>query len=106
MTQAANLSGTGICVAWLCYSGGTTTILASFNVASVARTATGQYTITFTNALTDSNYAAVVTGQNAPNNNTSFYVNNSITKNASGFGICQNGGGTAYDGLMYVAVFR
>jgi hypothetical protein len=61
MTQAANLSGTGICVAWVNFngtSGASPVIRASFNVSSVVRNGTGDYTITFTNALPDVNYSA------------------------------------------------
>jgi hypothetical protein len=38
---------------------GSTAIRASFNVSSVTRNGTGDYTITFTNALTDANYSCV-----------------------------------------------
>jgi hypothetical protein len=106
MTQAANLAGTGVCVAWLTYSGSTATISASFNVASVVRTTTGSYSITFTNPPTDQNYAVVITPQANVGNTISSYVNNAVTKNTSGFGICLNAGGTAFDSLIYVAVFR
>lgn len=47
----------GSCVAWVVFNGVTTvTINASYNVSSVTRTTTGQYTINFTNALVDNNY--------------------------------------------------
>ncbi len=46
--------------AWVNFNGtgaiGNQTIRASYNVASVNKTATGTYTITFTSALTDANY--------------------------------------------------
>jgi len=61
MTQAANLAGTGICVAWVNFNGTTSpgTIRAAFNVSSVTRAATGDYVVNFLNALTDTNYATV-----------------------------------------------
>ena len=51
--------------AWVNFDGVTTppTIRASGNVSSVARTATGDYTINFTNAMPDVNYAAHVSAQ-------------------------------------------
>lgn len=66
------------CKAWVSFDGTTTppTIRGSGNIASVAVTAgqpNGDYTITFTNAMADANYAAICTGdiatgttQNAP----------------------------------------
>jgi hypothetical protein len=52
------------CRAWVNFNGTTNvggfcTIRASFNVTSVADNGTGDYTINFTNALPDANYAAV-----------------------------------------------
>lgn len=42
---------------WNGLSGASPVIKASYNVSSITRTATGKYTLAFTNALTDSNYA-------------------------------------------------
>ena len=51
----------GSAKAWVRYAGtsGGATINASYNVSSLSRVAAGQYTINFTNALTDANYAVV-----------------------------------------------
>jgi hypothetical protein len=50
-----------LCRAWVNYKGTATRgINASFNVSSVTYNATGDYTVTFTNALTDANYAVSV----------------------------------------------
>jgi hypothetical protein len=46
--------------AWIKYNGVAQTIGASYNVSSVTYVSTGQYTINFTNALSDANYCAVV----------------------------------------------
>lgn len=62
-----NCTGTNLCKAWVRFtSTATPTITASFNIASVVYSATGKYTITFTNALADANYC-VVTGANYNN---------------------------------------
>ena len=46
-----------LCRAWVNFNGVTTaTIRASFNVSSVTRNGTGDYTVNFTNALSDTNY--------------------------------------------------
>lgn len=47
-----------LCRAWVNFNGVTTaTIRASFNVSSVTRNGTGDYTVNFTSALSDANYA-------------------------------------------------
>jgi hypothetical protein len=46
----------GTAKSWLKYNGSTPAVLGSFNISSVSRTATGQNTINFTNALADTNY--------------------------------------------------
>jgi hypothetical protein len=61
MTQAANLSGTGICKAWVNYNGSTQTVNNSFNVSSVTRNGTGDYTINFTTAMPNTTYSFVGT---------------------------------------------
>lgn len=47
---------TGIAKAWLNYNGSTQTIRASFNISSVTRNSTGNYTATFTTAMPNVNY--------------------------------------------------
>lgn len=50
----------GSAKAWVNFNGTTTaTIRASYNVSSVTRIGTGQYTISFTNAMSDANYSIV-----------------------------------------------
>jgi hypothetical protein len=60
-----NANGTQVgtlCRAWIYfgYDGATTNNYASFNVSSLTRTGTGNYTINFTNALNDANYAPII----------------------------------------------
>jgi hypothetical protein len=51
--------------AWVNFNGnGGATIRASYNVTSVTRVSAGTYTITFTNAFPDTNYAIAWTGDN------------------------------------------
>jgi hypothetical protein len=50
----------GSAKAWVNFNGVTTvTINAQYNVSSITRNGTGDYTVNFTNALTDANYAVV-----------------------------------------------
>ena len=67
-TSSANVIQ-GSAKTWVSFngsSGASPTIRASYNVSSVTRTATGQYTVAFTNALPDANYAAVFGTQDNP----------------------------------------
>jgi hypothetical protein len=57
---------TGIAKAWVQFSGVTTvTINGSFNVSSVTRNSTGDYTVNFTTSMPTANFATVATGQNS-----------------------------------------
>jgi hypothetical protein len=51
---------TGIAKAWINFDATTSTIRGSFNVASITKIGTGRFTITFTTAMPNANYA--VTG--------------------------------------------
>ena len=57
-----NLSG--VAKAWVCFNGsaGAVAIRKAYNVASVTENATGDYTINFTTAMSDTNYAVTTTG--------------------------------------------
>lgn len=47
----------GSAKAWVQFAGASGTVAASYNVSSVTRTGTGLYTVNFTNAFSDANYA-------------------------------------------------
>ena len=46
-------------LAWVSFAGATGTKNASYNVSSVTRNGVGDYTVNFTNALADANYAMI-----------------------------------------------
>jgi hypothetical protein len=52
----------GSAKAWVNFAGASGTRNASYNVSSVTRNGTGDYTVNFTNALTDANYSVVGSG--------------------------------------------
>jgi len=56
------------CRSWVNFDGTTTppTIRASGNVSSVVRNGTGEYTVNFTEAMPDVNYATIVTSTRHP----------------------------------------
>lgn len=59
----ANTAGQ-LCKAWVNFNGTTaspSTIRSSYNVSSVTKNGTGDYTVNFTTALADANYSAVIT---------------------------------------------
>lgn len=58
------------CRAWVRFTGvGSVTISGNGNVTSVTRNATGDYTVNFTSAMPDANFAAVISGSDDINNN-------------------------------------
>jgi uncharacterized protein (AIM24 family) len=60
-TSSANVIQ-GSAKAWVNFNGtGTVAIRASYNVSSITDNGTGNYTINFTNAMVDANYAVTVT---------------------------------------------
>jgi len=57
----------GSAKAWVNFDGVTTaTIRASYNVSSVTRNSTGNYTVNFTNAMVDTNYSVNANGNEFP----------------------------------------
>jgi hypothetical protein len=70
---------TGVAKAWVNYNGSTQTIRASFNVGSVTRNGTGDYTVNFTTALPSVNYAVTGTHNGSTQN-----LNPTVTALATG----------------------
>lgn len=53
----------GSAKAWVNFAGATGTINASYNVSSVTRNGTGDYSVNFTNAMANANYAGLGMGR-------------------------------------------
>jgi hypothetical protein len=92
---------------------GTVAIRASFNVSSITDNGTGDYTMNFTTALSDANYAVVSSGQldnaGAANGDIITGAYRSTTSHTtSGYRTSTtNSGGTAVDPVSYeLVVFR
>ena len=67
--SGGDVAGT-LCRAWVNFNGtGTVAIRSSFNVSSITDNGTGDYTVNFTNAMTNANYA--ITGSSGGAFNTS-----------------------------------
>jgi hypothetical protein len=59
-----NTVAQGSAKAWVNFNGtGTVAIRASFNVSSITDNGTGDYTVNFTNAMVDANYAAACSSE-------------------------------------------
>jgi hypothetical protein len=74
--QLATISGTAplyMCRAWVNFNGvGTVAIRASGNVSSITDNGTGDYTVNFTTAMPDANYAQLVTAGRLNDRNNIF----------------------------------
>jgi hypothetical protein len=66
--MTADVAAPGLCKAWVNFNGtGTVAIRAAFNVSSIQDNGTGNYTVNFTNAMPDANYAVSGTSRVATN---------------------------------------
>ena len=95
--------------AWVNFNGVTpATIRASYNVSSVTRNATGDYTVNFTTAMPDANYAAVLSSKTDTVTDIIAQVPGSASKTASSLRIQSiNAAGVARDSQTNdVAIFR
>ena len=112
----AKLSGVNDAKAWVNFNGtGTVAIRASFNVTSITDGGTGTYTVNFTNALTDANYAAVfgTRGNGTSTNNyiSAFENRDSITRSTTALALyslltVDGTSGTSDAEVYSVAIFR
>lgn len=97
-----------LCRAWVNFNGtGTVAIRASFNVSSITDNSTGNYTINFTNALPDANYATVALQHDAVG--TGGQINGTTGQTTTALQITTaNYTGAAYQDKpgVHVAVFR
>jgi hypothetical protein len=95
---------------WVNFVGSSGSINGSFNVSSVTRTATGRYTINFTNSMTNANYAVLGTARGGDASDDSMEiigVTNGTAPTASAVSITSSYSGAFYDALaVYLAVFR
>jgi len=115
-TVPVNTVVNGSAKAWVNFNGtGTVAIRASFNVTSITDNGTGDYTVNFTNALADANYAVAITAS-AGTNNSSLV---GTVKSATQYGAPSNQTTTACQivfvnyvnslidtGAIYVSIFR
>ena len=99
------------CRAFCNFNGeGTVSIRASGNVSSITDNGTGNYTVNFTTAITDTNYSAVCTGGNSSDNqtyNTVSTFGGFETTTSVRIAVQKNGSTTFDDSdVLSVAIFR
>lgn len=101
----------GSAKAWVNFNGNAASIRASFNVSSVTRNTTGQYTVNFTNAMSDVNY--VICGVANQAGNTTGGTDRNLGGYQTSASSCAVActayiGGTTYADAAYmnVAIFR
>jgi hypothetical protein len=100
------------CRAWVNFDGtGTVAIRASGNVSSITDNGTGDYTVNFTTAMPDANYAAIVAGARGTSNDDFRSGNRqggtySTTAVQVFSGVASSGGTYVDANPLNVAVFR
>jgi len=62
VSSAPSTNASQLAKAWVKWAGASGTIASSYNVSSVTRNSTGNYTVNFTSAFADTNYAIVYGG--------------------------------------------
>jgi hypothetical protein len=98
---------TGICKAWVMFTGSTAVVNSSFNVSSVTRNSAGNYTVNFTTAMANANYAGTIavayyTSGSAPSNVGEFWAG---TRTTSAYQIAmQNSAASGYQDSPFVSV--
>jgi len=100
-----------LCRAWVNFNGtGTVAIRSSFNVSSITDNGTGDYTINFTNALPDVNYAVFNTpgsgGAGGGLAASNYYSNTNTTTSCRCLSYVTSTAAASDAAMFSVAVFR
>lgn len=93
--------------AWVNFNGtGTVAIMASGNVSSITDNGTGDYTVNFTTAMPDANYAMMGSGDNTGNTDVVLQVVATKTTTQCRILTAKPGVGTGDALVASVAIFR
>jgi len=107
-TSADNVIN-GSAKAWVNFNGtGTPAIRASYNVSSITDNGTGDYTVNFTNAFTDANYAITGTAMNSLASANLFFSPATTAPSTTALRLITLSTGYSFQDSLYVsvAVFR
>ena len=95
---------TGIAKAWVIFNGtlASPTPISQFNTSSITKNATGNYTLTFTTAMTDANYSFYGLAGREVSGNANLVLNNGLgdTKTTTQLQVRSSFGTTATDSPM------
>ena len=96
---------TGIAKAWCNYNGATSTITGSYNISSVTKNGTGDYTFNFSTAMPNSTYVTLTTASDTPTAGTYSVVYGSSQTTSSVRCLYFTSGGAGNDrAASYMAV--
>jgi hypothetical protein len=97
----------GSAKAWISFVGSSASIYNSYNVSSVTRNSTGNYTVNYTNALSITNYCVNVTGSGAGSGGSLYAVDNGtlLTTSVRVSSRANNTGSSVDEDPMCVSVF-
>ena len=112
--KLGSAEASGLCKAWVNFNGtGTVAIRASYNVSSITDNGTGKYTVNFTTAMADANYAwsgacegESDMGSSAFGMYVSQLYNTAPTSSALAFATLQDNNTFEDSRFVHVAVFR
>jgi hypothetical protein len=99
----------GSAKAWVNFNGtGTVSIRASFNVSSITDNGTGDYTVNFTNAFSDTNYVITGTAMNSLASANLFFSPVTTAPSTTALRLITLSTGFSFQDSLYVsvAVFR
>ena len=112
---STNNGMSGIAKAWAIWTGSTGAVLNSFNVSSVTRNSTGNYTVNMTTAMPNTYYVPITSAMSTFQSGLSFFTSSAIGSitSTSAFAVygVPSGNTTSYAGQLfdntqfYVAVF-
>lgn len=109
---ALNASGSApiyACRAWVNFNGtGTVAIRASGNVSSITDNGTGDYTVNFTTAMQDADYALAGTcrGQNDTDANSTIFGSGALTTTTARVFVKNNANSVVNSSAVNVSIFR
>jgi hypothetical protein len=108
VTTLQNLSGTEVYTAkaWVNFNGnGTVAIRSSGNVSSITDNGTGTYTVNFTVAMPNANYAIAGTTVGEPTIWANYITGNGTAPTTTTCRIITQQGGTTYDSVASLVFF-
>jgi hypothetical protein len=106
-TDGAGTQNGTLCRAWVNFDGtGTVAIRADFNVSSITDNGTGDYTVNFSNALSDANYCLVATTGNDNTNNRFVSQVRSLAVGSVTIGTIDGANAVIDPAFVFCAIFR